>query len=220
MRIRVSAAALITIALASGCTYAVKPMSAPAVNVYTSYDDKIPGRWAVVVDDSVNVRRELKASTHVCSAHTYPFEAGETLRTSIHRTMEQVFETAEPRPTPPSSSDLEAEGLMGYTIVRLNDLIPRISCQMGFWSGTCTGSADLSLAVEVIGRTGKLLGSSVGSTKSADGDAGGACGGAAEQFSEAYRLALKETLERMAERIGNAERVREAASAGVSQPAG
>jgi len=43
---------LIFLAL-SGCAYNVQPMSAKPVNIYSSYEEKIPGKFVVVVDDSL-----------------------------------------------------------------------------------------------------------------------------------------------------------------------
>ena len=204
-------AALYAIGLATlvtGCAYNVAPTTAPAVNVYSSYDSKIPGTWVLVVDPSTEFQREIKPSTYVCSAHKYPFGSGDTIKSSITQTMENVFEEIVMRSAAPTSEEIKQNSLAGVVIVRLDSFQPRLACQQGFWSASCSATADMSFGVEINGVDGRLLGTSVGSSKTHDGDAGGACGDAANVFAEAYRLALKDSLERMAERVANAPKLR------------
>lgn len=207
MRLLPAAAVAVSLVL-SACTYNVKPTSAPAVNIYSSYDDKIAGRWAVIVDPGTEFRRDIKPSTYVCSAHTYPFESGTTMKASVMNTLSNVFEETVVRTSTPSAEEMASGELAGVVLVRLDNFQPRLACQMGFWSGTCTATADISFGLEVSGPEGRLFGTSVGSSKTTDGDAGGACGDAANVFSEAYRLALRDALERMAERLSNAQKIR------------
>jgi hypothetical protein len=161
-----------------------------------------------VVDPSTEFRREIKPATYVCSAHTYPFESGDTMRASIMNSLDGVFEETLVRTHTPTMEEMRSENIAGVVVIRLDSFMPRLACQMGFWSGTCTATADLSFGIEISGPGGRLLGTSVGSSKTTDGDSGGACGDAANVFAEAYRLALRDALERMAERISNSPRVR------------
>ena len=114
---------------------------------------------------------------------------------------------------------MKGGNVSGTIIVRLDSFQPRLACQMGFWSGTCTATADISFGVEVSGPSGRLLGTSIGASKTHDGDSGGACGDAANVFAEAYRLALRDALERMAERISNAPRLRQVSTKESEQQA-
>lgn len=200
--------AVVTVSALSACAYNVQPTSAPAVNVYSSYDSKIPGTWTLVVDPSVEFQREIKPSTYVCSAHKYPFSSGDTIKASVTQTIQNVFEEVSVRTAAPSQEEMRANGISGTIIIRLDSFQPRLACQMGFWSGSCTATADIAFGVEITGPGGRLLGTSVGSSKSSDGDSGGACGDAANVFAEAYRLALRDSLERMGERISNAPKLR------------
>lgn len=194
--------------LVTGCAYNVAPTTAPAVNVYSSYDSKIPGTWVLVVDPSTEFQREIKPSTYVCSAHKYPFGSVDTIKSSITQTMGNVFEEIITRSAAPTAEEIKQNSLAGVVIVRLDSFQPRLACQQGFWSASCSATADMSFGVEINGAEGRLLGTSVGSSKTYDGDAGVACGEAANVFAEAYRLALKDSLERMAERVANAPKLR------------
>jgi hypothetical protein len=203
-----AALCVISAALVGGCAYNVAPTTAPAVNVYSSYESKIPGSWVLVIDPSTEFQREIKPSTYVCSAHKYPFSSGDTIKSSISQTMGNIFEEVISRSSAPTSEELAKNSLAGVVIVRLDSFQPRLACQQGFWSASCSATADMSFGVEVNGPNGRMLGTSVGSSKTHDGDAGGACGDAANVFAEAYRLSLKDSLERMAERVANAPKLR------------
>lgn len=206
-----AAAALSLALLLVGCAHEIAPTTAPAVNVYSSYDSRIPGTWIVVVDSGTRFHREIKPSTYICSAHSYPFDSGDTIRASVIQTLQSVFDDASERTSHPSHDEMARQDFAGVILVRLESFQPRLACHQGFWSATCTATTDISLGVEVNGPRGRLLGTSVGSSKTFDGDAGAACGDAANVFAESYRLALRDALERLAERVSNAPRLRAAA---------
>src|SRR5687768_14024000 len=88
----------------SGCAYNVPAINIAATNVYSTYDTKVPGTFALVLDDSVtNVSRQVKASGHVCSAHTYPIAIGDSIGVSVRKLMESQFDEVVVRTTMPSA---------------------------------------------------------------------------------------------------------------------
>lgn len=200
-----------TAILVTGCAYNVQPTTAAAVNVYTSYEKKIPGKWAVVVDDSVkSLRRDVKPATYICSAHSYPIEVGGALATSVRRTFEQIFEETVARDSIPSPQSATADRLNGSIFVKLDEYQPRLACQQGFWSGTCNSNVDISLGTFVRDAEGKtLISTSAGSSRSADSDAGPGCGTAGASLGDATSRATKDALERLAERLSNATALRD-----------
>lgn len=201
---------IVCLSIMSGCAYKAVPMVAPAVNIVTNFDNKVPGKWALVISEDVSqARKEVKPSSYTCSAHTYPVDAGQALESSLRKTMDAVFEaTVEPA----NSLTIEAMkkgGYAGQVSVRLSEFAPRLSCQTGFWSGTCTSSVEIGFAVEVRNGDGKIVhNSSAGGSKSSEGDAGGACNGGSSVLSEATSRAIKDALERVAERLSNAPALR------------
>jgi hypothetical protein len=201
---------MLCVAFTSGCAYKAVPMAAPAVNIVTNFDNKVPGKWALVFSEDISqARKEVKPSSFTCSAHTYPIDAGQAFESSLRKTMDAVFEsTVEPA----SSLTIDAMkkgGYAGQVSVRLNEFAPRLSCQTGFWSGTCTSSVEIGFAIEVRNNDGKIVhNSSAGGSKSAEGDAGGACNGGSVVLSDATSRATKDALERVAERLSNAPALR------------
>lgn len=209
-----STSALLPLVLLAGCAYNVQPPISPAINIYSSYEDKLPGRYIVVLDDSLrNLNREISPSSYICSAHRYPLELGGALSSSVKQTLDQSFEeTMEQRTNPPLAA-IQETGAAGVVLVRLDSLQPRVSCQSGFWTTSCTATTDISFGVNIRGKDGQqLFGTSVGSSRTAQGDAGGACGGGATLLAQSIGDATKDALERMAERISNSARLRQASA--------
>jgi hypothetical protein len=192
------------------CAYNVQPVSTKAVNLYSAYEDKIPGNYALIIDNSVrNVNREIAPVSYVCSAHRYPITVGDSLAISVKQTLESVFEHVTEQSTLPSNESLSKLGLNGTILVKLDDFSPRILCTQGFFQGTCTASTDLSFGVTVRALDKTLLATAASGSKTADGGAGGACGGGAEVIADSSTRATRDALERLAERLSNSPRLRE-----------
>lgn len=178
--------------------------------MYSSYDDPIEGRWAVIVDESTTqFMREVSPSSYVCSAHDYPLDTGDSITQSLRITMARIFEETEVRKDLPSTDEMIYGGFDGYVLVRLDTFSPRMSCSAGFWSSKCTATVDMSFGIEAKEVEGERFATSVGSTKAYDGDAGMYCGDGAGILAEAYKLALKDSMERLAERASNSRRLRD-----------
>lgn len=192
-----------------GCAYNVQPVSTKAINIYSSYESKVPGRFAIVIDDSArNINREIRSATSTCSAHSYPIALGESIAISVARTLDSVFEQTFEQPSMLSADAMTKLGLRGVALVKIDEFSPRLSCSMGFWSGTCTGSTDISLGINIRGVNGVLFATSVSGSKTFDGDSGSGCDGGANVLSESITRATKDALERLAERISNSPRLR------------
>lgn len=189
------------VAFASGCAYNVQPSSVSAINVYSPRSDKVPGTYALVIDESLaNVRREVRPSSYVCAAHTYPLAIGEALAQSIRGAVRQtVAEVEESR-----GGTTAGAGRSGTIVFRLDDFQPRLTCSMGFFSGTCTGTAELSISMTVRNPAGAVvLNTAASSSRSADADAGAACGSGGESLSQAFSRATRDVLERLMERLAH-----------------
>jgi hypothetical protein len=193
----------------TGCAHAVAPTKAAPVNIYSDFDEKVPGAWIIIIDPSVEFSREVKPSTYVCSAHSYPLSSGDTIRDSLKTMFDRIVEEPIYRSQAPDAAELASTGARGVAVVRLDGFTPRLACQQGFWSGTCAATVEMTFGFEAKNAEGRLMGTSVGSEKTYDGDSGAMCGDASNILAEAYRLSLKDSLERLAERISNARRMRE-----------
>lgn len=195
--------------LSAGCAYTVQPAATKAVNIHTSYDTKVPGKFAVVFDDGIrSVNREIRPASHFCGAHTYPVSLGDSIHVSLQRTLALVFEDIVKKPSMPTADTMARLGIRGAVLVRMDNFSPRLVCSMGFWSGTCTATTEISFGVSIRGSGGTMFGTSASGSNTFDGDAGAACGGGAVVLSESITRATRDALERMAERVSNSPRLR------------
>jgi len=79
--------------LVAGCAYKVGARAAPAGNIYSIHDSKIPGKYALQVTGLDNCcRMEVRPSSYICGAHNFPVNASEAIRWSIQHTLSLVFE--------------------------------------------------------------------------------------------------------------------------------
>jgi len=191
----------------SGCyqaqIYQTRPDAVVGINIYTVDGGKIPGNWAYIVDDSVKTAsRQIKASSHVCSLHTYPVDGTEALSVSIGHTMNNLFENAFPRSSTPSEVMVIKDKLSGTVIVKLDEFYPKFNCSVGPVEGYCSATTDISLTALVIDyQKKKQRYAHANAQRTSDGGGGQMCGGASTVISESVKRATKDVLERLAEKI-------------------
>ena len=197
------------VGLVSGCTYNVQPVSTKPNNIYSSYESKVPGNFAIVFDDSIkNVNREIKPVSYLCGAYTYPITLGDSIAVSVKNTLDLVFEQTVEQATMPSTEAMTNLGLRGTVFVKMDDFSPTLSCTPVAYSGTCSGSTDISFGIIIRDTNGTLFATSVSGSKTFIGGAGGACGGGAKVLAESIARATKDVLENLAERVSNSSRLR------------
>jgi hypothetical protein len=197
--------------LLAGCAYNAPVGAAPNLNVYSSYEEKLPGRYALFVDGEA-YSQTVHATGYQCSAHTFPLDMKEAFRQSVIQTMRQVVEDVEIVQSPLPADALVRGGLKGQIIVRADSLTARIQFIPGFWSSTTDSNVDLTANMSVDGPNGRLLGTSAEGTGHAQGEAGAFCGGGATAIADASEKATKQMLGQLGERLSNSPRLRTAST--------
>ncbi len=192
------------------CAFEAKPAPVAAVNVFQSYDSKVPGRWALHVDGSA-FKREATIIGHVCSAHRFPFDAVEPFKASVVTALRNVLDDVVVTDTLPSPATLRQQRLAGVIRVQAETLNARIGFLQQTWSGQATARVDMVANTAVDGASGRLLGTSVEGTGASDRSGG--CPDGAAALADASEQAMKRLVTSIAERIANSPRVREAARA-------
>lgn len=179
--------------LVAGCAYKVGARAAPAGNIYSIHDSKIPGKYALQVTGLDNCcRMEVRPSSYICGAHNFPVNASEAIRWSIQHTLSLVFENI----------DLN-DGQGNVVTISVNRFDPKLRFVPGFWSGQASSTVEIGIDVKAM-RNGKVvLNTAVFAERTRDGDAGPYCSGGAEVIAEAIASATREVMERMAERLSN-----------------
>lgn len=195
-----------------GCTYTVVAPTATTVEIHTSYDEKIPGNWAIIVDESsTNFETEVDVDGSGCLAYSFIFNPGESVRLSSIDAFQKVFEHTTQMKRVPSHEEMKRGNLIGNAVVELEGFDSEIVCRTKLVSVKCTVEVEIEFDIVVQGIDGKLLGATVDSRKIVrDGDGIGlTCEGISELYSKAYSLALGDSLEEMAEEISNSIRIRD-----------
>ena len=78
--------------LAGGCTYQANVQPQAAYDVYSGYDDKVAGTWALSVGGEEKLRGEADMISYSCSAHNFPFNYSTAFRDSVEATLGNLLE--------------------------------------------------------------------------------------------------------------------------------
>lgn len=189
--------------LITGCAHRIEPTAVSSVNVYSTRDAKIQGKYNLVIDDNIkSLSKDVKMSSHACSAHTYPMVVGEALSQSIRNATRSAFDEANET----NSTGSVIAGFSGSVIYRLEDFQTRLSCSAGFWTLNCSATTDIGLNVLVKDSTGKVIvNTAANASRSADGEAGSMCDKAGDLVGQSFNKATKDVLERLLERVSNSK---------------
>jgi hypothetical protein len=197
----------------SGCSHTVLSKTSPAVNIHSSYEGKMKGPVALVIDyDPKAVHQEVKPSSHICSGYSYSIRVGEDLSSSIQATTNAIFEQVVEQPALPTKGEMKEKEIQGTIYVRLNRFDPGISFSRGVWQTDAMASCDIVLDIVVTdSRDKELLVTTVaGARRVESGGVGTFCRGGGNILSNAISQGIRETMERYAERVSNSEEIREA----------
>lgn len=192
-----------------GCAYKAEPMSVGAYNVYSSYGEKLPGKYLLFVDATA-LSREIKPVDINCIAHKYPVDMRAGFSGSVHKTFETLVEQIEVVEQPVSRDELGPRGARGMILVKGEALDGRLRVVPGFWTASVESAVEMSASITVDGKDGRLLGSTVAGEGNAQGNVGSFCDGGAKALTESAEKSLKQTVGRLGEALTNSERVRAA----------
>jgi hypothetical protein len=203
-------AALAAASLALGaCAYNAPVGVSPNLNVYSSYDEKLPGSYALYVDSEL-FSQTVRPTGYNCAAHTFPLDMRDTFKQSVTRTIQQLVEEVEVVQSPLSGEALARSGKRGQIVVRADGLNARVQFIPGFWSASSEGNVELTANLSVDGSNGRILGTTAEGSGTAQGDAGLMCGGGANAIAMAAEKATKQLLGQLGERLSNSPRMRAA----------
>lgn len=189
----------------------------PAYDVFSSYAERVPGRFAVLIDDG-EMAGDFKVTGFVCSAHTFPMDARSAFSQSVMKTLEQLVENLETINTGLDTEQMRTLGLRGLIRVRGQDLDVDLRAIPGFWSAEMEAEVTMTANAVIDGPEGRLFGGTVSGSGEDRQDAGGACGGGASAMSAAAEDALRNLSREIGERISNAPKLREPTPGSITPP--
>ena len=209
MKIRPLAAVAALGLILSACTYQVQTVSAPQLDVYSNYENKVPGKWALIVDSS-QFTHTVKSEGLSCAAHNYPLDLSSSFKQSVAATFENIVDSVEVMDAPIPAETLTSRGYSGVISIRAEDLRSRLIFQPGLFTGTADVTVELDAGMTVFGPHGKLVGTRGTGKGEGNSDAGQFCGGATDAIGHASESAMKDLLGVLGERFSNAPQVRAA----------
>ncbi len=191
----------------SACAYQAPVAVTPNLNVYSSYEDKLPGTYVLYVS-SEGFNQTIKPTGYQCAAHSFPLDMGNTFKASVVKTMQQLVENLEIVDSPISVEELMRTGKKGMIVVRADNIDARIQFVPGFVTGTAISQVELSANMTVDSKVGRILGTTADGNGNAQSDSGAFCGGGANAVADAADKAMKQLLGQLGERLSNSPRLR------------
>ena len=209
----VSFSFIVLASLISGCAYRVQLPPIKAINANSLQESKIPGRFAVVIDDSIRkVNREVKPISFVCHSSTYNIAFADSLTTVVKDTFDSIFEQTVEMSTMPSDEEMTKLNLRGAVLLKMGNFSPKLTCSWAFYFAPCSGITDISLVANIRGLNGSLFETTVTGSKTFDGSAGHHCAGGADALAVSIAGATEDVLKNMAKRISNLPMLRQASN--------
>ena len=196
-------------ALSTGCTYTGSVDLNPAYDIYSNFDDKVPGRWAFSSDASDFVTDAVDMDGIQCVFHTYPLDAKQAFETSALHTFTNLVDDIDLVQNPISSDQLLDLGFKGQIIIRSKNMRAELEFIPGFWQAKAKSNVELTASLQVAGPSGNLVGTTASDDGNGKASAGFACEGGSDAVAEAANEAIKKVLTRLAERFASSDKVRE-----------
>ena len=204
--------ATIIIAMAAlvRCTYQAAVDISPSLDVYSSYDNRIPGTWALTVDAREFDGQEADVEGLNCSFHKYPVNAGDAFTQSAVGTFRNLVEGVQMLDEPLTAEGLaRSDDFTGQIIIDADDLDAEIVMIEGFWKSRMKAEVEMSASVVAISPEGRLFGRSLNAEGEGQADAGVACGGGGKATQEATEQTIEDLLQEIGEAVTNSPRIRQ-----------
>lgn len=207
MRLHHYAVAAVLLGTIAGCQYTAEPPAIGSFNIYSSYDNKVAGKYLLYVDGG-QLNRDVKPSDFNCAAHTYPLRLDQSFRDSARLTLSNLVDELEVVPMPVDRESLKSHSARGMIVVRGEHVVPKLRVVPGFWEAGMEADVEVVASIVVDGRDGRLLGSTVSGRGTEQNGAGTMCGGGSTALAGAASEAMRMALMRIGEEFANSERVR------------
>ena len=201
-----------SITLGSGCTYKAPVDSIKNVNVYSAYEEKIPGNFAIIVNNDEGLfNKTVSPSSYQCGAHDFSMTFADSFVSSIKDANSAIFESIVSRSTIPTVDEMKKDNLSGYILVQGKLFEPRISFIPGFWSARASSTVNIGFDYSIRDSDNNLVVTgTVSGERTHEGEAGMFCSSGTEVLMSATQKAMRDVLERYGERVSNSQKLREA----------
>ncbi|WP_454875476.1 hypothetical protein [Paraburkholderia xenovorans] len=180
----------------SGCAYNVQVSSQSGAAEVMSTKVKQDKAYLVFSDNLATAGKEVKPG-FACGAHRYPMYIGETLESSLSKTVEAAYPHAVSNG---GSIPASADGLVFK--FDLSEFDPRIRFTPGFFVQTADANVDIAIHARVSDKAGKEL---LATTFRGQGHSSqdGSCGVGADALADAGQKAIANAMENFVDKVIN-----------------
>ncbi len=200
--------ALFAAVMVAGCSGPnINTTVSPAVSVYQSYGDKIPGRFALYVNAD-KMQDTIKPSFPFCLTHSYPVDARAQFITSAQQTLENILESVEVVSAPLDRTVLDSGNYDGMVVVEVDSFEVDMRAIHSLWTPIMETEAEIIIKVFIDDSSGRLFGATVEGDADDKREVRVFCKGISESMGQSINSAMKESLRNLAERLANSARLR------------
>jgi hypothetical protein len=188
-----------------GCSHKVSIEPAVSPVAHQLVDHKVEGNVAIFIHpDLADLHTVIKPQSRKCSTAKFPIEAGQSIKSSLVKTAQNIFENSRAVDSVPQD-----HGFDGILVAELLDFDVDVKFNEGLWSGTAESWVEINIKLTFYGADLKPVWYSVvGYTKKEFSDAGGACGGGAEAISGGMEQCLKYISIQMTQKIADSRKIK------------
>lgn len=190
------------ILLTGACTHQVTPAPVASSPVYSTFENKVPGRYALVVE-AEQMQRVVEAEGFSCHSQTYPIDSREAFKSSALAALQQAVEQVELVEGPPGP------GFDGTITVRVDDYSVQLLTVSGFWVAQLAADADITAGLTVERAGQRVVARSFTVSKDRSNSAGIGCPGGAQAVAGATGAAVGAVLQQIAEEVARAPELRQ-----------
>ncbi len=190
----------------AACSYQVETPPAEAVPIITAYTDKVPGKWALIVD-AAKANTTLEDAGTRCSQTDYPLDLSKAFTETADATFRTVADEVRVTDHALSRSDLMAGGYAGVIIVSVSGLKASIKTA-GVIESRAAAEAEIDGEILVIKSGERMVDSRQSGKGDAERDTHIDCSGAGEAAAAASDTAVQDVVRKLAEQFANSHAVR------------
>lgn len=187
------------------CSHKVSIEPAVSPLAHQLVDHKVEGNVAIFIHpDLADLHTVIKPQSRKCSTAKFPIDAGQSIKSSLVKTAQNIFENSRAVDSVPQD-----HGFDGILVAELLDFDVDVKFNEGLWSGTAESWVEINIKLTFYGADLKPVWYSVvGYTKKEFSDAGGACGGGAEAISGGMEQCLKYISIQMTQEIADSRKIK------------
>ena len=147
----------------AGCvSYSTNAPNATTVENPTFEMTESPGKWGVVLDQSLTQSMQIKPVGECwILGEKYDFTTADSLPQSVSQSLDSIFDQIVVLPAIPDPAAMQTQGLKGVVLVRMESITAESKCvkpKTDYWTfgeDLCFGTFNIALGADLVTPTGE-----------------------------------------------------------------